>query len=91
MVSIRQGWGGVHAVDPEQPVSAVRTMEDVIELQVTDRRQELTRQIILRPHMGIQRAVLDEQRNNRLVVGHFARVVHHVTVVSGQVGPRFDE
>jgi predicted permease len=32
----------IAAVDPEQPVSAVRTMDDVIELQVTDRRQELT-------------------------------------------------
>jgi putative ABC transport system permease protein len=32
----------IAAVDPEQPVAAVRTMDDIIELDVADRRQQMT-------------------------------------------------
>jgi putative ABC transport system permease protein len=32
----------VSAVDPEQPVAAVRTLEDLVDLDIADRRQQLT-------------------------------------------------
>ena len=46
-----------------------------------DRRQEPARAIVRRPDVGIQSAVLDEQRDDRLVVGHLARVMHHIAIV----------
>ena len=55
-----------------------------------DGRQKLARQVIRRPHMGIQRAILDEQRNDRLIVRRLASVVHDIAIVGRQVGASFN-
>ena len=56
-----------------------------------DRRQKLARQIIYRSDMSIQGPVLYKQRNDRFIVRYLAGVMHHVTIVGGQIGASLDE
>lgn len=41
--------------------------------------------------MGIQGAVLDQERDDRFVIGHLSRVVQRVAVVGREIGPGLDE